>query len=168
MARGPAPKDPRKRARQNKDAREFKYVQVRAASQPDLPDVEIGEDPDLEVPIYMEWPEVTLDWWERWGRSPMAESFTADDWDELRISAFLHAQFWKTGDIKAAAELRQRTAKFGATPEDRARLRVQYVMADDAERKSSRARGEETPSDTPAEGEGGARERYGYLRAVPD
>lgn len=168
MARGPAPKDPRKRARQNKDAREFKYVQVRAVGQPDLPDVEIGEDPETELPIYMQWPEVTRDWWDRWGRSPMAESFTEDDWDELRISAFLHAQFWRTGDIKAAAELRQRTAKFGATPEDRARLRVQYVMADDAERKSDQRQraGEGDPAPAPVEG--GAKERYGYLRAVPD
>ena len=34
-----------------------------------------------------------------------------------------------------AAELRLRVAKFGATPEDRARLRIQFAQADEADSK---------------------------------
>lgn len=66
----------------------------------------------------------TLAWWETWRRSPQAATFTATDWDFLVDTALLHARFW-AGDEKVAAELRLRVAKFGATPEDRARLRMQ-------------------------------------------
>ena len=36
------------------------------------------------------------------------------------------------GDLKQAAELRLRVAKFGATPEDRMRLRLQVIAPDAA------------------------------------
>jgi hypothetical protein len=48
---------------------------------------------------------------------------TDTDWDFLLDTALLHARYWE-GDEKVAAELRLRVAKFGATPEDRARLRM--------------------------------------------
>jgi len=38
-------------------------------------------------------------------------------------TAVLHAEFWM-GDRSLAGELRLRAAKFGATPEDRARLKI--------------------------------------------
>lgn len=66
----------------------------------------------------------TLAWWETWRSSPQAQAFTETDWDFLVDTALLHARFWK-GDEKVAGELRLRVAKFGATPEDRARLRMQ-------------------------------------------
>ena len=47
-------------------------------------------------------------------------------------TALLHAQFWK-GDVKLASELRLREAKYGFTPEDRARLRMQFALAPGAE-----------------------------------
>jgi hypothetical protein len=78
--------------------------------------------PDL--PGGIEWPVVTLAWWETWRRSPQAAAFTDTDWDFLVDTALLHARFW-AGDEKVAGELRLRVAKFGATPEDRARLRMQ-------------------------------------------
>lgn len=161
MTRGPAPKDPRTRARRNKDPHPFSFVEVERATQPKLPDdIQIGED-DLGLPLYMEWPPATRRWWARWNRSPMSRNFTEDDWDELLIAARLHADYWRTGESKLAAELRSRTAKFGATPEDRARLRVQYVQADDAERKSKRAEARETGDEVSR-----AREKYGPLTAV--
>lgn len=164
MARGSAPKDPRTRARRNKDERPFSFVEVERVPQPDLPDdIEIGQD-DLGVPVYKEWPAVTRRWWARWGRSPMSATFTEDDWDELLMAAFLHADFWQTGDVRKATELRNRTAKFGATPEDRARLRVQYVVADDAERKSNERRQAEARK--AHEERSSAREKYGPLRVV--
>lgn len=165
---GRTPKDPRTRARRNKEDRPFKFVEVDRAEQPELPDdIEIGED-DLGIPIYLDWPPVTERWWARWDRSPMSRSFTEDDWDELLSAAFVHRNFWKTGDPKYAAELRMRTAKFGATPEDRARLRVQYVMADNAERRSKRdAQREVREAQEAANPEASsAREKYGPLRAV--
>ncbi|WP_331914071.1 hypothetical protein [Streptomyces sp.] len=78
--------------------------------------------PDL--PEGIEWPAPTVAWWETWRTSPQAASLTATDWDFLTDTALLHARFW-AGDAKVAAELRLRVAKFGATPEDRMRLRMQ-------------------------------------------
>ncbi|MEU7096065.1 hypothetical protein [Kitasatospora aureofaciens] len=59
----------------------------------------------------------------------MAQTFTPADWDFLLETAVLHAAFWD-GDRTVASELRLRVAKFGATPEDRLRLKLE-IEADD-------------------------------------
>ena len=87
--------------------------------------------------VSAEWPSGTVAWWEMWGRSPLAADFTETDWSELVLAAFLHAQFME-GDLRVAPELRLRTAKFGATPEDRLRLRIQFATAVDAEVTTAR------------------------------
>lgn len=74
----------------------------------------------------MDWPPVTLVWWRTWRESAQAQTFTETDWSFLVDTAVLHAAFWG-GDRSAAAELRLRVAKFGATPEDRARLRMEVI-----------------------------------------
>ena len=108
--RGPAPKDPEQRRRRNVDE---PMTIVQADGQrhgPDLPETH-------------EWPQATLDWWETWRTSAQAATFTATDWSFLIDTAVLHAEFW-LGDRSVASELRLRAAKFGATPEDRARLKI--------------------------------------------
>lgn len=75
------------------------------------------------LPDTHEWPQATLDWWETWRASAQASQFTKTDWSFLIDTAVLHAEFW-LGDRSVAAELRLRAAKFGATPEDRARLKI--------------------------------------------
>ncbi|HET6634691.1 MAG TPA: hypothetical protein VFH77_06650 [Streptomyces sp.] len=101
------------------------------AEPPDLPPFKLRVDGELvEVP----WPERTLDWWEMWKRSPQAEHFSSTDWDFLLDTALIHARLW-SGEASAAPELRLRVAKFGATPEDRARLRMQFAQADEADGK---------------------------------
>ena len=110
--RGPAPKDPENRRRRNADP---------------VPATELLVDDEVRgpgLPGGIEWPVVTLAWWNTWRNSPQAATFTETDWDFLVDTALLHARFWK-GDEKVAGELRLRVAKFGATPEDRARLRMQ-------------------------------------------
>lgn len=133
--RGPAPKDPDKRARRNKDPHPFKVIHVEPSAQPELPDfdVTVKEDGELRSEQF-DWPERTRDWWRMWAESPLAEDFTATDWNELMDTALLHAKFWG-GNMGVAAELRLRVAKFGATPEDRARLRIQFAAADQADNK---------------------------------
>jgi hypothetical protein len=103
--------------------------------------------PDLPPPT-SDWPDATRRWWWTWRRSAQAVTFTPTDWDFLLDTAVLHARFWN-GDEKVAAELRQRVAKFGATPEDRLRLRMQVTapIAPEAEKPVS---------------------RYGHLRAVKE
>lgn len=89
-----------------------------------------------------------------WGESPLSAEFTQTDWSELLDTAVLHAQFWR-GRLALASELRLRVAKFGATPEDRARLRITFATADQAEAK--------TPAPAPS-----SRSTLGPLRAVGD
>lgn len=119
--RGPAPKDPNKRARRNKDPIELRVIHAEPAAQPDLP-------------ADGKWPEQTRAWWRMWGESPLSDEFTDNDWSELLDAALFHAALWR-GNMSAGTELRLRVAKFGATPEDRARLRIQFAAADEADEK---------------------------------
>lgn len=135
---GPAPKPPERRAGKAKDPNPTTTLRAETASQPKLP----GKAGD--------WPQRTRQWWRMWGQSPQAEHFSSSDWDFLLDTAYLHAAFVQ-GDLKQAGELRLRVAKFGATPEDRARLRMQFAEADRADG------GERRP---PSE------DRYGDLKVV--
>lgn len=129
--RGPQPKDPSRRARANKDPHPQTVLRFEQAEPPDLPPLQVRDGGELiEVP----WPQRTLDWWEMWKASPQAEHFSSTDWDFLLDTAVVHARLW-SGEMSAAAELRLRVAKFGATPEDRARLRMQFAQADEADSK---------------------------------
>lgn len=132
--RGPAPKDPDKRRRRNADPVESTVL---------VDDDEV-RGPDL--PGGIEWPIPTLAWWQSWRRSAQAVTFTQTDWDFLVDTALLHARFWK-GDATVAGELRLRVAKFGATPEDRARLRMQI-----GEPKGSSGQGKKSDDDDPYAG----------------
>ena len=109
--RGPAPKDPSQRRRMNKPE-QFEVVAA---------DGEVHGEP---LPDTHDWPEITKAWWETWRTCALAPKFTASDWAFLLDTAVLHADFW-LGDRKVAPELRLRVAKFGATPEDRARLKIE-------------------------------------------
>ena len=110
--RGPAPKATHSRARDT----------ARRAS----PVVVVTSDGQLhgpELPEGIDWPDATRDWWGTWRSAPQAQAFTDTDWSFLLDTAVLHMEFWD-GDRSVAAELRLRAAKFGATPEDRARLKL--------------------------------------------
>ncbi|MGX7727587.1 phage terminase small subunit [Rhodococcus sp. 5G237] len=146
--RGPAPKDPSKRARRNADPVAMRVITADPTAQPGLPEVQL---PGSDEPFA--WPEATQRWWKMWGDSPLAADFTANDWSELLDTALLHARFW-SGDVKVAGELRLRVAKFGATPEDRARLRIQFAAADEADEKRAKPKS------------GTSRQRRGPLKAV--
>ena len=123
--RGPSPKPAEKRARRNKDPVALRIVESDPVSQPPLPELMPGGDP---------WPSRTVEWWEMWGEDPLADDFRPTDWSELMDCAAIHGAYW-SGELKLAGELRLRTAKFGATQEDRARLRIQYAAADEADEK---------------------------------
>lgn len=145
--RGPTPKPASQRARTNSDPLGVRVVRSQPTPAPELPAVMPNGDP---------WPPQTLTWWANWTCDPLTAEFRTADWDELLISAVLHGQFW-SGDARVAGELRLRTAKFGSTPEDRARLRITYGAADDADDKAARRRAR---TDEPT------KSRYNKLRAV--
>lgn len=122
---------------------------------------EPSEQPPL--PDEYDWPQRTRDWWDMWGNSALSATFSSNDWDFLLDTALLHAAAWGDGNMTAMSELRLRVAKFGATPEDRARLRIQFA---DADEKDHRAAGRSpTSKDDDGQPED-ARSRYGNVTTV--
>lgn len=117
--RGPAPVPAGRRARGKPDPGATFIV------------FELGEQPDLPDDVF-DWPEQTRRWWKMWADSPLSDHFMSSDWSFLLDTALLHASVW-SGDLAHLPELRIRVAKFGATPEDRARLRIQFADADAAD-----------------------------------
>ncbi|WP_205847580.1 hypothetical protein [Plantibacter flavus] len=101
--------------------------------QPELPSFSIMVTVDEQlVTQEFEWPAMTQDWWAMLAHHPLAAEFIETDWSYLMETARLHAEFWM-GKLSLAAELRLREAKYGFTPEDRARLRIQFAQATEAE-----------------------------------
>lgn len=129
--RGPAPKDPSQRARRNRDPIAMRVVVSDPVPQPVLPTLMVEADGGL---VEFVWPAVTLEWWRMWGEDPLAAEFRASDWSFLADTALIHARYW-LGDLRLAGELRLRLEKFGATQADRARLRITYAAADEADEK---------------------------------
>lgn len=120
--RGPRPKDPSRRVRY--DGTTQTVIEFEPCAQPELPARVEG------------WPAATCEWWESWRQTPLSDSFGVTDWQFLLTTALLHAEVW-SGKLTYATELRLQVAKFGATPEDRARLRIQFAEADKADEKRS-------------------------------
>lgn len=140
--RGPAPKDPSTRRRRN---RPDELAVVTSDGQMHGP----------ELPEGIDWPDATRDWWGTWRSAPQAQAFTDTDWSFLLDTAILHMEFWD-GDRSVAGELRLRAAKFGATPEDRARLKM---TVGEPEKGGKAPRGQ---------GKAAAARRDRLLRAVGD
>ena len=88
--------------------------------------------PKLPDVLVEGWHPRTQQWWEVWRRSPQAQIFTETDWDFLLDTALMHHTMWSKGRWEFAAELRLRAAKYGATPEDRLRLRMTVETPDSA------------------------------------
>ena len=109
--KGPAPKPAAQRRRRNLD-----IVQTEMITQDD-----VIRGPEL--PETFEWHSRTEIWWDTWRNSAQSITFTDTDWDFLIDPALLHTKFWNGENV--GAELRLRVSKFGATPEDRLRLRLQ-------------------------------------------
>ncbi|MGW0580498.1 phage terminase small subunit [Streptomyces sp. NPDC002920] len=70
--------------------------------------------------------------WKTWSTAPQTAAWTETDWAELELTAKLVDGLFK-GDLKLAGEIRQRVAKWGATVEDRARLRMTFDRTDENE-----------------------------------
>lgn len=147
---GPAPKPENRKTRRNKDAIPQTVLRWERAEPPALPDFTVEKGEQL---VEFHWPERTREWWQMWIDSPQAEHFGSSDWQYLLDTALIHARLWR-GDLTSAGELRLRVAAFGATPADRARLRMVFAEADNADQGRG---GSGAPS---------ARERYGNLRPI--
>lgn len=138
--RGPAPKDPAKRARANKDVAPVRYIHpAPTVEKPELPvfDVQMVVDGET-VSVPFEWPERTVAWWAMLDFHPLKREFFEADWEFLLDTARIHAAFWG-GDLKLAGELRLREEKYGFTPKDRATLRIFTAAAATGESKAVEA-----------------------------
>ncbi|MER5365748.1 hypothetical protein [Streptomyces sp. NPDC002722] len=90
---------------------------------PELPEGVLGVN--TKTGEFSEWHPMTLAGWKTWRESAQAQTFTATEWAFLIDTALMHHSMWDKGQWTLAAEVRLRAAKFGATPEDRARLKLQ-------------------------------------------
>lgn len=98
--------------------------------------------PEGVLPDGEDWHPRTRQWWDTWRRSPQAQTFIDTDWDFLLDTALLHAIMWSRGKWEFASEVRLRAAKYGATPEDRMRLKLKIETPADRQAPS------ETPRST--------------------
>lgn len=127
--RGPAPETGRKINRRNEVP----------------PTNEITEDDELRgfelpegvLPGVEEWHPATCRWWHNWRKSAQAQSMLETDWDFLLDTALMHHTMWLKGKWEFASELRLRVAKFGATLEDRSRLRMDVTTNNKPQRKDT-------------------------------
>jgi hypothetical protein len=70
--------------------------------------------------------------WRTWSTAPQTAAWTETDWAELELTTKLVDGLF-LGDLKLAGEIRQRVAKWGATVEDRARLRMTFQKPGEGE-----------------------------------
>ena len=125
------PPNPGREPSRRGNKKDFRVVEFEPGTQPKLPSRWRVVDGKR---VRGSWPKVTVGWWEMWAGHPLAEEFSDSDWSFLLDTALIHAAVWD-GDLKMMSELRLRVAKFGVTPEDRARLRIQFAHADEADEK---------------------------------
>ena len=85
-----------------------------------------------ELPRNKAWSAQTREWWDMWRRHEIAPKLEPSDWMHLLDTALLHSAYWD-GSLKpsemisSAAEIRRRVASFGATLEDRLKLRIKFA-----------------------------------------
>lgn len=107
--RGPAPKDPALRQRQNKASTKATLYEREDASAPDMPK---GR----------RWVQQTKEWWRDVWKSPMATEFLQADWHALYRLAVLVDMFWREPSVQLSKQIMSEEARFGLTPLDRRRL----------------------------------------------
>jgi hypothetical protein len=108
-ARGPAPKDPEKRARRNAT----------------LPMTMLGTTPVKAPPLprSAKYLKATKDWYGAWKTSPQASQFSTTDWQRLHMLAPLVDLYFRSPSKELFSEIRMTEANLGATVADRQRLR---------------------------------------------
>lgn len=77
------------------------------------------------------WHPQTVALWDVIRRSPQMADEPALGWAFLLDTMLMHHTMWTKGKWEFAAELRLRLSKFGATPEDRMRLRLKVKTVKD-------------------------------------
>lgn len=115
--RGPAPKA--SRARKRDESERTVVVDEGGLHGPPLPD---GVLPDGAS-----WHPQTVALWTALRRNPLLADEPDLGWQFLIDTALMHHTMWEKGRWEFASEVRLRVAKYGATPEDRMRLKVKIA-----------------------------------------
>ncbi|GAA0406283.1 hypothetical protein GCM10010357_29070 [Streptomyces luteireticuli] len=86
--------------------------------------------------------------WKTWASAPQTQHWLETDWAELEITTKLVDEFY-SGNVRLAGEIRQRVGRWGATTEDRARLRMNFD--EQVEEEAAKAAQEAATADMDAE-----------------
>lgn len=103
------------------------------AKDPVLEPIEITDEvhgsplPANLLPEGESWHPQTVAWWEAMRRWPLLKTQPDLSWNYLVDTAYMHHRMWVDGNMKLAAEVRIRQAKFGVTPEDQMRLKIKVT-----------------------------------------
>lgn len=112
--RGPAPKAKRSRDRDTPELAELAVEDVLYG----------GPLPEGVLPDGESWHPQTVQFWDSLRRFPLLKNEPEIGWQFLIDTALMHHTMWTKGRWEFASELRLRVAKYGATPEDRMRLKI--------------------------------------------
>ncbi len=82
------------------------------------------------------WPARTKQWWAALSTMPHCVLWTPADWQFALDTAHVHATF-ATGELRVAAELRNREKILGNTLDARRDLRIRYVTPSDDREEAS-------------------------------
>lgn len=123
-------KNPEDRVRRNPETYVIDYVEWD------------GKKHGPPLPRGYTWCQQTRKWWATWRTSPQSMLMTETDWEFMLETAILHNMLWTppaayedegyrgrrpngaVSQTQLASEIRQRVGKFGATYEDRKKLRM--------------------------------------------
>lgn len=132
--KGFAPSPRRSRGRDD-DARQAEMTEI-----PDTGELHGPELPEGVLPDGQQWHQQTRALWDALRRSPLLADEPAVGWQFLVDTALMHHTMWAKSRWEFAAEVRLRVAKFGATPEDRMRLKVKVTKPTDLSTSSDPGR----------------------------
>lgn len=111
------------------------------------PDGEL-RGPDLPDVFGIVWCRRTKEWWHTWRQQPQTKLMEDTDWETMLETALMHNELWRprpdgkwlspTAVVNYMAEIRRRVGAFGATWEDRQKLRLQIVKPESPEEAEAR------------------------------
>lgn len=115
-------------------------------NKPSIPDTILirRKDDELigpDLPKTKAWCSETKEWWDMWRKHEIAPKLEPSDWETLKGVAVLHNEFW-IGAVPPAtmvslwSEIRRGVAAFGATLEDRLKLRIKFADNEESKSKS--------------------------------
>jgi hypothetical protein len=139
--RGPAPQAARVRPTDNK-ARQAEITELEDTGELHGPPLPEGMLPDNDP-----WHPRTVALWESLRRSPLLADEPSLGWEFLLDTALMHHTMWTRGRWEFASEVRLRLAKYGATPEDRQRLKLKIKTPIDKPQQSKASGTDGTVSD---------------------